>query len=231
MDFLQEGACPHHDLLAMLLANLTAPQAGTDALLQVKEGATAGLYLCAPDPVELSESCSFGMNMGSFMGFSTNQCAVGTPLRKQVQEFWLVFRRIDSGLLSVTARLVAGFTHPCLDPRIPCSQARIAGPAHTRHPARRALLLRRFLDSAGQQPNALLLRSCPRPFTDRIPCAGPCCCGASWTAPGSSPTPGSMSRWSSPTRHAAAPRARCCWSRGAASRPRWPSSWTLTTGA
>ncbi|KAK9846461.1 hypothetical protein WJX81_004401 [Elliptochloris bilobata] len=45
MDFLQEGACPHHDLLAMLLANLTAPQAGTDALLQVRDGSTAGLYL------------------------------------------------------------------------------------------------------------------------------------------------------------------------------------------
>ena len=53
MDFLQEGVCPHHDLLAMLLANLTAPQAGTDALLQVKDGAMAGLYLCAIDLVEL----------------------------------------------------------------------------------------------------------------------------------------------------------------------------------
>ena len=61
IDFLQEGACTHHDLLAMLLANLTAPQAGTDALLQVKEGATAGLYLCAPDPVELNGSCSTGV--------------------------------------------------------------------------------------------------------------------------------------------------------------------------
>ena len=58
IDFLQEGACPHYDLLAMLLANLTAPQTGTDALLQVKEGATAGLYLCAPDPVELSGTYS-----------------------------------------------------------------------------------------------------------------------------------------------------------------------------
>ena len=57
MDFLQEGACTHYDLLAMLLANLTAPQAGTDALLQVKEGATAGLYLCAPGPVESCGGC------------------------------------------------------------------------------------------------------------------------------------------------------------------------------
>lgn len=46
MDFLQEDVCPHYDLMTMFLANLTAPQAGTDALLQLRDSTTAGLYLC-----------------------------------------------------------------------------------------------------------------------------------------------------------------------------------------
>ncbi len=45
MDYMQEGACPHVDLMTMLLANLTAPQAGTDALLHIRDRTTAGLYL------------------------------------------------------------------------------------------------------------------------------------------------------------------------------------------
>ena len=92
MDFLQEGACTHHDLLAMLLANLTAPQAGTDALLQVKEGATAGLYLCAPDPVELSGSCSTGVEQAAASyactwGFPHPVCSGANLLCSQVQGF------------------------------------------------------------------------------------------------------------------------------------------------
>lgn len=91
MDFLQEGVCTHYDLLAMLLANLTAPQAGTDALLQVKDGATAGLYLCATETVELRRGRCTGLKEAAAQRACkrvlSSQCALGVPLCSQPRGF------------------------------------------------------------------------------------------------------------------------------------------------
>ncbi len=45
MSYVREDSCPHHDLIMMLLANLTAFDEGASALLQLNRGPLEGFNL------------------------------------------------------------------------------------------------------------------------------------------------------------------------------------------
>lgn len=47
IDYLRENACPFPALLVSLLANLTASEAGSEALLQLGQGSVEGLHVAA----------------------------------------------------------------------------------------------------------------------------------------------------------------------------------------
>lgn len=47
MDYLRENACPHPGLLVTLLANVTASEEGSRALLQLGQGSVEGLHIAA----------------------------------------------------------------------------------------------------------------------------------------------------------------------------------------
>ncbi|KAG1679930.1 hypothetical protein FOA52_006994 [Chlamydomonas sp. UWO 241] len=60
MDYIKDGICPHPRLMAMLLANLTASDAGCSELLQLGQGKLEGLNIA----VLLKKFMLSGMNYG-----------------------------------------------------------------------------------------------------------------------------------------------------------------------